>query len=48
MRTLEENLLKMDSLHSEELDAHLYKMKSIYTKPEEKEGGCLTTKRHCP
>lgn len=37
MRTLEEDLLKMDSLHGEELDAHLYEMKSLYTKPEEKE-----------
>lgn len=37
MRTLKEDLLKMDSLHGEELDAHLYEMKSLYTKPEEKE-----------
>ena len=37
MRTLEEDLLKMDSLHGDELDAHLYEMKALYTKPEEKE-----------
>ena len=37
MRTLEEDLLKMDSLHGNELDAHLYEMKAWYTKPEEKE-----------
>lgn len=37
MRTLEEDLLKMDSLHGAELDAHLYEMKALYTKPEEKE-----------
>ena len=37
MRTLEEDLLKMDSLHGNELDAHLYEMKALYTKPEEKE-----------
>lgn len=36
MRTLEEDLLKMDNLHGDELDAHLYEMKSLYTKPEEK------------
>ena len=29
MRTLEEDLLKMDSLHGDELDAHLYEM--LYT-----------------
>lgn len=27
----------MDSLHGDELDVHLYEMKSLYTKPEEKE-----------
>lgn len=37
MRTIEEDLLKMDSLHGDELDAHLYEMKALYTKPEEKE-----------
>ncbi|WP_455586628.1 hypothetical protein [Bacteroides sp.] len=37
MRTLKDDLLKMDSLHGDELDAHLYEMKSLYTKPEEKE-----------
>ena len=37
MRTLEDDLLKMDSLHGSELDAHLYEMKALYTKPEEKE-----------
>ncbi|WP_221658415.1 DUF5053 domain-containing protein [Bacteroides salyersiae] len=37
MRTLEEDLLKMDSLHGDELDAHLYEMKAWYVKPEEKE-----------
>lgn len=37
MRTLEEDLLKMDSLHGDELDAHLYEMKALYVKPEEKE-----------
>ncbi|WP_302306465.1 DUF5053 domain-containing protein [Bacteroides finegoldii] len=37
MRTLEEDLLKMDSLHGDELDAHLYEMKALYTKPEERE-----------
>lgn len=37
MRTLEEDLLKMDKLHGDELDTHLYEMKALYTKPEEKE-----------
>lgn len=37
MRKLEEDLLKMDKLHGDELDAHLYEMKALYTKPEEKE-----------
>lgn len=37
MRTLKEDLLKMDNLHGDELDAHLYEMKSIYIKEEEKE-----------
>ena len=37
MRTLEEDLFKMDGLHGDELDAHLYEMKTLYTKPEEKE-----------
>lgn len=37
MRTLEEDLLKMDSLHGDELDAHLFEMKALYTKPGEKE-----------
>lgn len=37
MRTLEEDLLKMDSLHGDELDTHLYEMKALYVKPEEKE-----------
>ena len=37
MRTLEEDLFKMDGLHGDELDAHLYEMKILYTKPEEKE-----------
>lgn len=37
MRTLGEDLLKMDSLHGDELDAHLYEMKALYTKPEERE-----------
>ena len=37
MRTLKEDLLKMDNLHGDELDAHLYEMKSLYTKQEEKE-----------
>lgn len=37
MRTLEEDLLKMDSLHGDELDAHLYEMKALYVEPEEKE-----------
>lgn len=27
----------MDTLHGEELDAHLIEMKALYTKPEEKE-----------
>ena len=30
-------MLKMDSLHGDELDAHLYEMKALYTKPEERE-----------
>ncbi|EOA57300.1 hypothetical protein HMPREF1214_02814 [Bacteroides sp. HPS0048] len=37
MRTLKDDLLKMDTLHGEELDAHLIKMKALYIKPEEKE-----------
>lgn len=37
MRTLTDDLLKMDTLHGEELDAHLLEMKALYTKPEEKE-----------
>lgn len=37
MRTLKDDLLKMDTLHGEELDAHLLEMKALYTKPEEKE-----------
>ncbi|GFZ38968.1 MULTISPECIES: DUF5053 domain-containing protein [Bacteroides] len=37
MRTLKDDLLKMDTLHGEELDAHLIEMKALYTKPEEKE-----------
>lgn len=37
MRTLEEDLLKMGSLHGDELDVHLYEMKALYIKPEEKE-----------
>lgn len=37
MRTLTDDLLKMDTLHGEELDAHLLEMKTLYTKPEEKE-----------
>lgn len=37
MNTLKEDLLLMNTLHGEELDAHLYKMKALYTKPEEKE-----------
>lgn len=36
MKTLEEDLLLMNTLHGEQLDAHLYKMKSRYIKPEEK------------
>lgn len=36
MKTLEEDLLLMDTLHGADLDAHLYKMKSRYIKPEEK------------
>lgn len=36
MKNLEEDLLLMDTLHGAELDAHLYKMKSRYIKPEEK------------
>lgn len=37
MRTLTDDLLKMDTLHGEELDTHLLEMKALYTKPEEKE-----------
>lgn len=37
MRTLADDLLKMDSLHGDELDNHLLDMKALYTKPEEKE-----------
>ena len=37
MRTLKDDLLKMDTLHGEELDAHLIEMKALYIKPEEKE-----------
>ena len=37
MRTLEKDLLKMDSLHGDKLDAHLYEMKALYTRPEEKD-----------
>ena len=37
MRTLKDDLSKMDTLHDEELDAHLLEMKALYTKPEEKE-----------
>ena len=37
MRTLKDDLLKMNTLHGEELNAHLLKMKALYTKPEEKE-----------
>lgn len=37
MKTLEEDLLLMDTLHGEALDTHLYEMKSRYTKTEEKE-----------
>lgn len=37
MRTLEEDLLLMDTLHSEELDKHLYEMKARYTSSEDKE-----------
>ena len=37
MRTLKDELLKMDTLHGEELDAHLIEMKALYIKPEEKE-----------
>ena len=37
MRTLKDDLLKMNTLHGEELNAHLLKMKARYTKPEEKE-----------
>lgn len=37
MRTLTDDLLKMDTLHGEELDAHLLEMKALYAKPEEKE-----------
>lgn len=36
MRTLKDDLLKMDTLHGEELDAHLIEMKALYIKPEEK------------
>lgn len=37
MRTLADDLLRMDALHGKELDAHLLEMKALYTKPEEKE-----------
>lgn len=37
MRTLKDDLLKMDTLHGKELDAHLIEMKALYIKPEEKE-----------
>lgn len=37
MRTLKDDLLKMNTLHGEELNAHLLKTKALYTKPEEKE-----------
>ena len=37
MRTVKDDLLKMDTLHGEELDAHLIEMKALYIKPEEKE-----------
>lgn len=37
MRTLKDDLLKMDTLHGEELDVHLIEMKALYIKPEEKE-----------
>ena len=37
MRTLKDDLLKMNTLHGEELNAYLLKMKALYTKPEEKE-----------
>lgn len=37
MRTLKDDLLKMDALHGEELDVHLIEMKALYIKPEEKE-----------
>ena len=37
MRTLKDDLLKIETLHGEELDAHLIEMKALYIKPEEKE-----------
>lgn len=37
MRTLDEDLLLMDTLHGEELDKHLYEMKARYTSSENKE-----------
>lgn len=37
MRTLKDDLLKMDTLHGEALEVHLIEMKALYTEPEEKE-----------
>ena len=37
MRTLKDDLLKMDTLHGEALDAHLMEMKELYIKSDEKD-----------
>ena len=37
MRTFEEDLLLMDTLHGEELNNHLYEMKARYTSSKDKE-----------
>lgn len=37
MRTLKEDLLKMNTLHGEALEVHLIEMKALYTEPKEKE-----------